>query len=114
MAKRIIDFDPFTGMTTTFDYIPETDTTVVGREQDVEPILEMNKRLANDDDLTREGIKNGWWKYATIPNIVIEKWLNDYGVNVYDKNHQKRVFQLLNQPEYRYLKTTAKMHLPPR
>ena len=112
--KRVLDYDPLTGMTTTFDYDPMTDVTTIGREQDVTAILEANKRLQNDDGYTREGFKDCWWHYATIPNIVIEKWMNEDGIDVYNKEHNKAVFKKLNQPEYRYLKTTNKIHLPPR
>lgn len=110
MAKRILDYDPQTAITTTFDYIPETDTTVIAREQDVSTILDINKAIANDDDLTKKGMKAGWWHYAQIPNIIIEKWITEHGVDLFNKDHQKAVFKLLNQPEYRYLKTTTKMH----
>ena len=111
MAKRILEYDPLTAMTTYVDYIPETDTTVVHREQeDVNIILDANKAIQNDEQISKDGIKNGWWHYATIPNIIIEKWLNEFGVNVYNKDHKKAVYRLLNQPEYRYLKTTTKMH----
>ena len=110
MSKKILDYDPFSGITTTFDYIPETDTTVLYREQDVSGMLDANKILQNDDEFTKKGIKESWWHYFHIPNIVIEKWLNEFGVDVYNKDHQKAVFKLLNQPEYRYLKTTTKMH----
>jgi hypothetical protein len=111
MAKRVLEYDPLTGITTSVDYIPDTDTTVVYREQsDVNLILDANKALQNDDDVTKKGIKKGWWHYAQIPNIIIEKWLNEHGVDIYNKDHEKAVFKLLNRPEYRYLKTTAKMH----
>jgi hypothetical protein len=110
LAKRVLDYDPFSGITTTFDYNHETNETTIGREQDCSLILEANKVLQNSDDLTKQGIKNSWWHYAQIPNIVIEKWITDHGVNLYNKDHQKAVFRLLNQPEYRYLKTTTKMH----
>jgi hypothetical protein len=110
LAKQILDYDPFTGMTTTFEYDHATDETTIGREQDVSFLLDMNRAMANDEYISKEGIKNGWWHYAQIPNIVIEKWLNEHGVDLYNKDHQKAVFKLLNQPEYRYLKTTTKMH----
>src|SRR5690349_698845 len=110
MAKRVLDYDPITGITTNFDYIPETDTTVVHREQDVSVILDINKALQNDESITKQGIKEGWWLYGKIPMVVIEKWLNEHGVDVFNRDHQKAVFRLLNQPEYRYLKTTTKMH----
>ena len=110
MTKRILDYSPDTGVTRTFDYIAETDTAVVYSEQNIDFMLELNKAEANDTDLTKQGIKNGMWRYAMIPNIIIEKWLNELGVNAYDKNDEKKVFALLNQPEYKYLKTTSKMH----
>lgn len=99
-----------TGVTTYFDYDHSTDMTIVGSEQDVSLILEQNKRLQNDDDYTKKGIKGGWWHYASYPSIIIEKWMNEYGVNVFDRNHEKKVTELTNRPEYRYLKTTTKMH----
>jgi len=86
--------------------------TVISRTQDVEKILEVNKALANNDEYTKNGFKNEWWHYATIPNIIIEKWLNEEGINAYNDDHWPKVFQKLNSPEYRYLKTTAKFHRP--
>jgi len=101
-----------TGMTTTFEYDAVNDIVTVGREQDVSSLLDLNKRKWNDSDHTKAGIKRGWWEYADIPNIVIEKWLNEKGVNAYKREHAPAVFRLLNDPEYRYLKTTSKFHRP--
>lgn len=110
MTKRVLDYDPYTGITTNFDYIPETDTTIIEREQDVSVILDANKAIQNETWISQKGIKDGWWLYGQIPMIVIEKWINEYGVDVFNKDHQKAVFKLLNDPQYRYLKTTTKMH----
>lgn len=110
MAKRFVDYNPMTGLTTYFDYDHSTDKTIVGYEQDVSLIIDTNKRLQNDEDYSRQGIKNEWWHYASYPAIIIQKWLTEYGVNVFDKNHDRRVVELTNRPEYRYLKTTTKMH----
>jgi hypothetical protein len=113
MSKRVLDYDPFTGITTYFDYIPKEDRTIIFREQDVQPILEANKVLQNDTDITKQGIKDSWWRYAQIPNVIAEKWINEHGVNIFDKNTWGRngaVWRLLNDPQYRYLKTTAKFH----
>ncbi len=110
--KRILDYNPMTGVTTTFDYDESSDTTIIGREQDVSKILDMNKALANEDGVTKEGIKNGWWLYFQMPAIIIEKFLVEYGVDVFNKDHQPAVFKLINRPEYRYLKTTYKYHQP--
>ena len=105
-----MDYDPFTGITTTFDYDHGSDTMILGREQDVEKLLDLNKTLQNDPEVTRQGIKKDWWLYAMYPAIVIEKWMNEHGVNVFKREHQKKVYELTNRPEYRWLKTTTKMH----
>lgn len=110
MSKRILDYDPFTGITTYFDYVPETDTSIVHREQDVSKLLDMSKAMANDGDVWKQGVKNSWAHYCILPNIVIEKWLNEYGIDVFNKDHEKAWLKLVNQPEYLYLKTTTKMH----
>lgn len=114
MAKRIVDHDPLTGITTWFDYDPATDTSYVGRVQDAEAILEVNKALAKESSYTREGMRDAWLHYATIPLLLIEKWKAEEGIDVFNKDHARRVFQKLNAPEYRYLKTTNKVHIPRR
>lgn len=110
MTKRVIDYDPYNGITTTFDYDHVSDSTIIGREQDVSLLLDLNKALQNNEDYSKKGIKDGWWHYATYPSIIIEKWITEYGVNVFNRDHQKKILELTNRPEYRYLKTTTKMH----
>ena len=109
-TKRIIDYDPMTGISTWFEYIPESDLTIISRLQDVEGILELNKAMAKDTDYTKQGFKDGWWHYASIPNVLIEKWKTEHNIDVYKKEDWPAVFKKLNDPEYRYLKTTAKWH----
>ena len=109
MAKRIVDYDPLLGITTYFEYDHASDTSIIGTEQDVSLLLDENKRLQNDDSVWKTGVKKGWAMYARYPAVIIQKWLNEYGVNVFDENHSKKVFELTNRPEYRYLKTTTKM-----
>jgi len=105
-----MDYDPISGMTTTFDYDPATDITIIGREQDCSALIEQNKLLQNDEGYTKQGFKNEWWHYASIPAILIERWLNEDGIDVFNKDHQKAVFKKLNDPQYRWLKTTNKVH----
>jgi hypothetical protein len=111
-VKRIVDYDPFTGMTTTFDYDHVSDTSIIGREQDVSVLLDVNKALQNDESYSRKGIKNDWWHYASIPPLIIEKWRNEFGIDVFNKDHLKAVYKKLNDPEYLYLKTTSGFHMP--
>jgi hypothetical protein len=44
-------------------------------------------------------------KVASIPLIIIEKWKRELGVDVMNKDHMTKVKQLLNDPQYRYLRT---------
>jgi len=106
--KRLLDFDPITGVSCFFDY--RGDEVILSHEQDVSAILDANKRSANDDDKTKRGFKNDYWKYATIPAVVEIEWLNRFGVSLDNPAHKGRVFKLLNHPDYRYLKTTSKVH----
>lgn len=108
--KRLIDYDPITGISTYHSYDSLTDTTTISHESDAEPVLEQNKVMANDDEHWKRGVKQDFVKYASIPAGVIHEWLTKYGVNIWDKNHWKRVGELINHPDYRYLKTTSKYH----
>lgn len=111
MAKRLIDYNPFSGITTFCDYNPVTDeTTIIHEFADVEGALDLNKAMANDADYTRAGMKRDWWHYASIPMSLIHKWLVEEGIDVFDRNDEWKVYQKVNSPEYRYLKTTAKHH----
>lgn len=108
MAKRLLDYNPLTGESTFIQ--TDGDQMRVVHEQDVRGILDANKRLANEASVTRDGIKNDLLHYASIPNSLIIKWKQELGVDVFDKNDRKKVFSLLNSPEYKYLKTTALNH----
>ena len=109
--KRLVDYDPMTGTTTWFDYLPESDMTIVAREQDTQGFLDLAKALRNDTDRSKKGIKNNWWHYSIIPNIIAEKWLNEDGIDIYKKDHEERWLKKINSPEYKYLKVTDKVHL---
>ena len=80
------------------------------REQDVEDILERNKRLQNEPQ------KSDWGRHiASVPNVIWTKWLNEdfeRGINWvtmsaaertdYEKRLMKRK---LADPEWAYLRT---------
>ena len=108
--RHLIDRNPLTGGECWYEYDSLTDTATITHEQDVGPMLERNIVAQNDDDKTKRGIKGDWWKYASIPNIVWMKWKQEKGVDIFDKGHRAAMFKLLNDPEYRFLKTTAKHH----
>lgn len=110
--KRLFDHDPDTGITEYFHYDPLTDTTRIETVQDVEPFLDGNKARQNDEQYTRDGIKNEMWHYARVPLVIQLRWLNEYGSKDWPMRpgNEKLLFRLLNSPEWRYLKTTGKIH----
>jgi hypothetical protein len=110
MTRRLIDHNPITGEAVWYTFDRASEQAVITHEQDVRPILERNKIAANDTDKTKRGIKQDWWKYASIPNVVLIDWKQRLGVDFDNPNHQKKIFQLLNSPEYQYLKSTSKHH----
>lgn len=86
-------------------YDHTTDSIVVNRVQDVEPLLELNKKELNGDSMYGPQANSGMRKVASIPLVVIEKWKRELGVDVFNKDHMPKVKQLLNDPEYRWLRT---------
>ena len=73
------------------------------RVQDVEPILERNKVLQNIPQ------KSDWGRHiGTIPNVIIEKWMHEEGVNVLGLRGDewgRFIKKKLNDPDYRHLRT---------
>lgn len=75
---------------------------IVERIQDVEPVLELNKRLRLKDDgysPTRE-----MRRAASVPMVVIEKWLNE-GFDMFDPNNAAELKRRLNSNEWAHLRT---------
>ena len=77
------------------------------RSQDVEPILELNKHYQNTPQTKSEFMGH---HLASIPNIIIEKWANEDGINILEtaKHGKKAIGQFIKRkladPDWRYLK----------
>jgi len=104
--REWFDYDPLTGVT---EWYEEADGKIsIHTEQDVEPILNYTRALAN------EGLSDDAWKksgaavYAVLPAVVLGQ-LAKKGVRFLDQNHVGRVFDEVNQ-NYPWLKTTTKHH----
>ncbi len=106
MAREFFDYDPLTGVTHYTEQIG--DDTFVFTEQDLTPLIERNKAMANQG-LADKGIKEGWWPYCDIPPVV-ELALRKKGINIHDPSHGKAMFKEINS-NYPYLKKTHKIHV---
>lgn len=100
MAERLFDVDPLSGMRTYFSTSDGGDTWNFRREQDLNPVLDMNKAAQQETMDKREDV----WHAAHIPPLIIYEWLTKHGVDLYNSNHQDGVKRLLNDPDYRYLR----------
>lgn len=107
MAKEI--FGQTNGAVDYLDLIEDGSqmTAVVEHVQDVQPLIDRNRELANLG-ATDAGIKKGLWLYCSIPLTVVVE-LRNKGINVYNRDHQKRVLQEINT-NYPHLRTTHKWH----
>ena len=101
---KFLSKDPLTGIVRWMHYDPMTDTLIEKAEADTSQNLEHAKDLRNDEDYWKKGVKEEMAHYAHIPNILLEKWANE-GVDI---NDNKALFDMVNKPEYAYLKTTTK------
>jgi hypothetical protein len=110
MDKRLLDYNDITGLSTWYS-IDSEGTEILEYSADSEPVLEVNKALQNDADYSKKGIKDGWWHYGSIPAAVSMKWLIEDGIDILDPDHTPRVLKKMNEPGYRYLKTTTKIHM---
>lgn len=108
--KHLIDYDPIRGISCYFEQ--NGNEFILHHEQDVEAILDTNKRLANLDNYSKKGIKKGMYHYACIPDILIMKWTKEVGSDILAPHNKKELFKRLNHPDYRYLKTTHGRHKP--
>ena len=105
---EFFDYDPVAGIRTDTEYDEMSGQMTVIRTADVEPHLDATKSLANEDEFSKAGIKQGWWLYASITPVV-ELQLRAKGINIYDKNDEKRMFEEINT-NYPYIRCTTGTH----
>lgn len=108
--KRLLDYDPFTGIKTYHEYDHSVRKFYIHEEQDVESILNKNKELANNSSYKQAGIKQDHYHFATIPNIMVMKLKNEHNLDIFDKDDLVKIEKLLNfDPSFKYLKTVNRI-----
>ena len=90
-------------ITTELIYNEADDTITTSRVQDVEPYLDANKRAYN---AATKGFESETFnQVASIPMILIEQWLREEGLDIFNPDHAGRLRRKLNDPDYLYLRT---------
>ena len=81
---------------------PDGDRLTVEHAQDVEAILDRNKALQSQPQ------RSDWGRHiATIPNVVLIKWMNEDGVNVLGMSSEEFgafIRRKLDDPDWRHLR----------
>ncbi len=78
MAKLLLDYNPITGERVFFGFNNHENKVTITHEQDVDEHLKLAHAQAIDDTFTKKGIKNDWWKYASVPNVIIIDMKNKF------------------------------------
>ena len=82
---------------------------VIKGTQDVEPIIEENKRLYTSTD--------GYWKgrhvqlAASVPNIIVEQWMKQ-GISIFRDEDLPKKLAMLTSPEHSYLRSPPRRGVP--
>jgi hypothetical protein len=79
---------------------------VAERWQDVEDIIEHNKRLQSEPQ------RSDWGRHiASIPNIFLEQWLNEEwrrgntSIRLFSEEFNRLIARKLRDPDWRFLRT---------
>ena len=89
-------------------YDESEDRMTIETVQDVNPYLESNKQQAQFGSFDKKAPMR---KMASIPLVIIEKWLREEGLDVFNDDHQKRLMRKLHDPDYAYLRTLEGRYL---
>jgi len=110
--SRLLDFDPLTQLWESFAYNHADDSVLIGYHQDIEPILEANKRRRLGPGKAKDKLqsKRDLLHYARVPIVAQYDMLFRHGVRFGDPNHRKKVMQLLNTAEYEYCRISHWKH----
>jgi hypothetical protein len=100
------DHNPISGAVETFDYDEMEDKITIKRYADVQPVIDLNKYSQNHET-GWVGPERDMRLAARIPEDVALLWLQLYGVNAWRADHWPAVKRLLNDPDWRYLRSNT-------
>ena len=101
--KRLLEVQP-DGTAEIFHMDELTGEIAIERVQDVEAVIEANKRaqIAGDGFSPSRDFR----EIAEIPLGVVELWRTVLGVDIFNRNHWPAVKRLLRDSEWRHLRTS--------
>ena len=102
MSLRLLGFDPASGLAQWWLEDGEGNWAQKASQR-VEALLDLNREAASHCD-PWNGARDVRM-VARIPLIVIAKWRNELGVDYWNPDHQDKVDELLNDADWRWLRT---------
>lgn len=109
MSKRLLSYDPVTKTSEWHYYDPSNRKTYIKQTQDVEGILNSNKRKQNSHNTSQFSKKSNWYHFATVPNTVLLDWKQKHGIDWNKKEDLPKIEKLLQSNEYKYLRTVDRI-----
>ncbi len=92
------------GFTEYLQFDNDDETGHIVRVADVEPVIEANKR-AQSDNPAGYGVTREWQHVARVPVMVQFEWIKRYGADPLAPGNEALLTRVLNDPEWRYLRT---------
>ena len=102
--RRFLDYDPLRGVKEFFVYDESERKWHIEYIGDTDSIVERNKILQNHTDGYTPS--RDFRRVAHIPDIIILKWMKEDGLKWWDKNDWPAIKRKLNDPEWRFLRTS--------
>lgn len=90
-----------------FDNPDNPNQAFVHSSEDVEPFREYAKNLRNDEEYTRQGIKNNFWHVGTLPLIVVHRWHKE-GFDITKADTKSLMAKIASDPDAQSYLTTNK------
>lgn len=97
--KRLLDYDPLSGLKTWHDYDAATETTLITYSGDSQGVLDQNREDENHADRRLGDMAH----VARVPPEIQMEWFVKKGVAMWNPDHKGAVRRLLDG-EYKYLK----------
>lgn len=104
------EYDPHTRCTTDYLWDDAQKKMRINRTFDNTDIIDLNKAKSANNVDHRYG-NEMLHHVAEIPLEIVFKWRKDHGVDIFSKDpwHRKKYKQLLNSPEWRYLRSNGRV-----
>lgn len=80
------------------------DTFDITKVQDISKNLELNRAVANE--VGKRSGSDAYNQVASIPAIIVTKWLIEEGIDLYNPDHSDAIKKKLNSSDFRYLRTS--------